>query len=60
MEVRNILLEETEKETRGTDIVLYINEESQEFLEAERIKTILEKFCRFLPVPIFFEGQTDQ
>ncbi|HKH62510.1 MAG TPA: molecular chaperone HtpG [Flavitalea sp.] len=49
-------LEETEKETRGTDVVLYINEESQEFLEADRIKSILEKFCRFLPVPIFFEG----
>ncbi|HET9279806.1 MAG TPA: molecular chaperone HtpG [Flavitalea sp.] len=49
-------LEEIERETRGTDIVLYINEESQEFLEADRIKSILEKFCRFLPVPIFFEG----
>ena len=50
------ILEETDKEQRGTDIVLYINEESQEFLEADRIKAILEKFCRFLPVPIFFEG----
>lgn len=49
-------LEETEKETRGTDIVLYINDESQEFLESDRVKSILEKFCRFLPVPIFFEG----
>ena len=47
-------LEETEKEKRGTDIILYINEESKEFLEPERIKTILEKFCKFLPVPIFF------
>ncbi|MGH2564777.1 MAG: molecular chaperone HtpG, partial [Ginsengibacter sp.] len=37
-----------------TDIVLYINEESKEFLEADRIRHILEKFCRFLPVPIFF------
>jgi molecular chaperone HtpG len=42
---------------RGTDVVLHINEESQEFLEAERIKTILKKFCRFLPIPIRFEGQ---
>ncbi|MGZ5134157.1 MAG: molecular chaperone HtpG, partial [Flavitalea sp.] len=50
------ILEETGKETRGTDIVLHINEESQEFLEADRIKRILEKFCRFLPIPIFFEG----
>ena len=50
-------LEETEKETRGTDIVLYINEESAEFLEAERIQHILEKFCKFLPVPIKFEDK---
>ncbi len=48
-------LEETDKSERGTDIVLHINEESSEFLEAGRIRQILEKFCRFLPVPIFFE-----
>jgi molecular chaperone HtpG len=42
---------------RGTDVVLHINEESQEFLDAERIGAILKKFCRFLPVPIRFEGQ---
>ncbi|MGI8581642.1 MAG: molecular chaperone HtpG, partial [Chitinophagaceae bacterium] len=47
-------LEETEKKQRGTDIILYINEESKEFLEPYRVKTILEKFCKFLPVPIFF------
>jgi molecular chaperone HtpG len=47
-------LEETEKENRGTDVVLYINEESKEFLETERIQHILEKFCRFLPVAIKF------
>ena len=50
-------LEEFEKENRGTDIVLHLNEESQEFLEPERIKTILDKFCRFLPVPILFEDK---
>jgi len=44
-----------EKEQRGTDIVLHLNEESAEFLEPQRIKTILDKFCRFLPVPILFE-----
>ena len=49
------ILEEVEKETRGTDIVLHLNAESQEFLEAYRIQSVLEKFCRFLPVPIFFE-----
>ena len=47
----------SDKADRGTDIVLHINEESQEFLDAERIRTILKKFCRFLPVPIRFEGQ---
>nr|WP_301926175.1 molecular chaperone HtpG [Ferruginibacter sp.] len=50
-------LEDTQKENRGTDIVMYLNEESQEFLEPHRIKTVLEKFCRFLPVPIFFEDK---
>ncbi len=50
-------LEETTKNERGTDIVLFINEESKEFLEAERIKSVLNRFCRFLPVPIFFEGE---
>lgn len=39
---------------RGTKIVLHINEESAEFLEAGRIKGILERFCKFLPVPIYF------
>lgn len=48
------ILEETEKAQRGTDIILYINEESKEFLEPYRVKSILEKFCKFLPVPIFF------
>jgi molecular chaperone HtpG len=47
-------LEETEKEQRGTDVVLYINEESAEFLDAGRIESILKRFCRFLPVPIYF------
>ena len=50
-------LEETDKADRGTDIVMYVNEESKEFLEAQRLKDILKKFCRFLPIPIFFEGE---
>lgn len=50
-------LEETEKEQRGTDIIMYINEESSEFLEPGRIQTVLEKFCKFLPVPIFMDGK---
>ena len=51
------ILEDAEKETRGTDIILHLNDESLEFLEPDKIKTILEKFCRFLPVPILFEGK---
>jgi molecular chaperone HtpG len=51
------ILEETSKDQRGTDIVLYINEESNEFLDASRLQSILNKFCRFLPVPIRFEDK---
>lgn len=47
-------LEETEKADRGTDIVLHINEESTEFLEEHRIRELLNKYCKFLPVPIKF------
>ncbi len=53
-------IEETEKENRGTDIILHINEESKEFLDAYRIKSILEKFCKFLPIPIYFEDVAEQ
>lgn len=47
-------LYETDYSERGTKIVLHINEESKEFLEAARIKAILERFCKFLPVAIYF------
>lgn len=47
-------LEEVEKENRGTDIILHLNAESQEFLDPYKVKEILEKFCRFLPIPIYF------
>jgi molecular chaperone HtpG len=50
-------LYQIEKEERGTRIVLHVNDESKEFLESSRIKGILEKFCRFLPVPIYFEDK---
>ena len=52
-------IEETDKEDRGTKIVLHINEESKEFLEAGRISNILNRFCRFLPVPIYFADGTE-
>lgn len=40
---------------RGTKIVLHINEESKEFLDASRIQSILTRFCKFLPIPIYFK-----
>lgn len=50
-------IEPTEKEGRGTDIVMHINEESEEFLDEARIRSILTKFCKFLPVPVHFEDK---
>ena len=47
-------LEEIEKEQRGTEIILHIAEDSKEFLEEQRIKSLLNKYCKFLPVPIQF------
>jgi len=47
-------LYEVDYDQRGTKIVLHINEESKEFLEAARIKGILERFCKFLPIAIYF------
>lgn len=48
-----------DKEERGTDIVLFINEESVEFLEKQRISGILDKYCKFLPIPVFFGDKTE-
>ena len=48
-----------EKEDRGTDIVLHIAEDSEEFLEKGRIDEILNKYCKFLPVPVFFGTKTE-
>jgi len=44
------------KADRGTDIILHINEDSVEFLEEARIKNLLDKYCRFLPVTVRFAG----
>lgn len=52
-------LEETDvKKERGTDIVLHINDDSEEFLEDSRIRELLTKYCKFLPIPIKF-GQKE-
>jgi molecular chaperone HtpG len=45
----------SKKKTRGTDIILHIAEDSEEFLEEYRIKSILEKYGKFLPMPIEFQ-----
>jgi molecular chaperone HtpG len=47
-------IEEISKEDRGTKIVLHINEESREFLQADKIRSILNRYCRFLPVSVYF------
>lgn len=51
-------IEEIEKKERGTDIVLYIAEDSLEFLEENRVRGILDKYCKFLPVPVIFGKET--
>ena len=45
---------ETTKDDRGTDIILYIDDENKEFLEKSKITSLLNKYCRYLPVPIVF------
>jgi molecular chaperone HtpG len=52
-------LEPTQKTTRGTDVILHINKDSEEFLDEWRLKGILEKYCKFLPVEIKF-GTRDE
>lgn len=45
-------METIEKEDRGTDIVLYIDDENKDYLEQDKIDALLKKYCRFLPVPV--------
>ena len=52
-------ISDIEKETRGTDIVLYIAEDALEFLEKSKIDEILTKYCKFLPIPVFFGTKTE-
>lgn len=47
-------MNEIEKTVRGTDIVLYIDDECKEFLEKDKIEQLLKKYCKFLPIPIIF------
>ena len=50
----NFNLEETEKEKRGTDIILHMDKDSENFLEDSKIEELLNKYCKFLPVKIAF------
>ena len=52
-------IEEAERDEVGTDIIMYVNEDSKEFLEKERLSTILNRYCKFLPVPVVFGKQTE-
>lgn len=52
-------IEEIKKESRGTDIILFISKESKEFLEKSRIQGILDKYCKFLPIPVIFGTKTE-
>ena len=47
-------LEDAERDGRGTDIILHIDDDCKEFLEESRIQGLLSKYCRFLPVPVAF------
>jgi len=47
-------IEETTREARGTDVILYIDKESKDFLEENKIEELLKKYCKFLPVEIAF------
>ncbi|WP_302459146.1 molecular chaperone HtpG [Mediterranea massiliensis] len=47
-------IEDCDKADRGTDIVLYIDDDCKEFLEEARISSLLKKYCSFLPVPVAF------
>ena len=52
-------IEETEKADRGTDIIMYIDDDCKEFLEKNKIEELLRKYCRFLPVPVAFGKKTE-
>ncbi len=52
-------IEEVQKDDRGTDIVLYIDDDCKEFLEKTRIQQLLNKYCKFLPIAIAFGKKTE-
>jgi len=54
------ILEEGNKKNRGTEVILHINKDSKEFLDEYRINTLLNKYCKFMPIPIKFGDSADK
>ncbi|MCG6187041.1 molecular chaperone HtpG [Maribellus maritimus] len=52
-------IEDVEKEDVGTDIVMHINEDSKEFLEENKLGEILNRYCKFLPIPVIYGKKKD-
>lgn len=52
-------IDDTEKDGRGTDIILHIADDCKEFLEKARIQGLLNKYCKFMPVPVAFGKKTE-
>ncbi|MFO8081219.1 MAG: molecular chaperone HtpG, partial [Armatimonadota bacterium] len=52
-------MEESEKEDRGTDIVIHLDKDAEEYLEENRVNEVLNKYCKFLPIPIAFGKKKD-
>jgi molecular chaperone HtpG len=52
-------IEEVEKENIGTDVILYIDKESKDFLEESKVEQLLKKYCKFLPIEIAFGKETE-
>ena len=47
-------IDEAERDSRGTDIILHIDDDCKEFLDRQKIESLLQKYCKFLPVPVAF------
>lgn len=52
-------IEDTEKTTHGTDVVLHIDDDCKEFLQKQKIESLLNKYCKFMAVPVVFGKQTE-
>ena len=53
----NFTLNQTERESVGTDVILYLLDEEKEFIETERIKSLIKKYCDFMPIDVLLDGE---